>query len=405
MEYGDGPQFGRPVRRTSPWSIAGPLIILLFAVAMLSYFVGGWGRHGSANDLNAVPREVTARGNLAEDEKSTIDLFKMASPSVVYITTLAVRRDAFSLDLREVPQGTGSGFIWDTEGHIVTNYHVIRGGSAAKVTLFDGNSIDARPTGSAPDYDLAVLKIDLPADKLRPIPIGTSKDLQVGQKAFAIGDPFGLDYTLTTGVVSALDREIQSASGQPISGVIQTDAAINPGNSGGPLLDSAGRLIGVNTAIFSPSGAYAGIGFAIPVDMVNQVVPQLIAKGRARIQRADLGVSFAMSQTALRIGVRSGVLVLQVRPGSAADQAGILPTRKSDEGDWVLGDIVTAIDGQAVNSKEDIERIIGKHRPGDQVTVTVRRGDKKENLSVTLQAASSKQVRGISAPPRSSPVG
>jgi S1-C subfamily serine protease len=404
MAYGDGPQFGRPVRRTSPWSIAGPLIILLFAVAMLAYFVGGWGRHGSANDVNAVPRQVTARGDLAEDEKSTIDLFKLASPSVVYITTLAVRRDAF-MDLREVPQGTGSGFVWDTEGHIVTNYHVIRGGSAAKVTLFDGNSYDARPTGAAPDYDLAVLKIDLPADKLHPLPVGTSKDLQVGQKAFAIGDPFGLDYTLTTGVVSALDREIQSVSGQPISGVIQTDAAINPGNSGGPLLDSAGRLIGVNTAIYSPSGTYAGIGFAIPVDMVNQVVPQLIAKGRAQIQRADLGLSFANAQVGRRLNVRNGLLVLQVRPGSAADEAGILPTRRNDEGDWVLGDIVTAIDGQQVRSKEDVERIIGKHRPGDQVTVTIRRGDKQEDLSVTLQAASSKQVRRIVGPRRPRTVG
>jgi S1-C subfamily serine protease len=393
MAYGDGPQFRRPAQRNSPWSIAGPLIILLFAVAMLAYFVGGWGRQSPVNDANAAPRPVAARGDLAEDEKSTIGLFKLASPSVVYITTVAVRRDMFPLDLRDVQQGTGSGFVWDTEGHVVTNYHVIRTGSVAKVTLHDGSSINARLTGAAPDYDLAVLKIDLAADKLRPIPLGTSKDLQVGQKAFAIGDPFGLDYTLTTGVVSALDREILSVSGQPISGVIQTDAAVNPGNSGGPLLDSAGRLIGVNTAIISPSGAYAGIGFAIPVDMVNQVVPQLIAKGRAQLQRADLGITFATPQLADRFGVRNGLLAFRVRTGSAADEAGIRSTRQNEDGDWIAGDVVTAIDGQAVRTKEDVERIIGKHRPGDEVTVTLRRGGQQQDVKVTLQAAASRQVR------------
>ena len=205
-------------------------------------------------DPKAQPRAVTPRGNLAEDEQATIKIFKEASPSVVYITTLNVR-DRFTLDLHQIPRGTGSGFVWDNDGHIVTNFHVIQGANAAKVTLSTrATCTTPASAGAAPDYDLAVLKIDVAADKLQPIPIGTSDDLQVGQKAFAIGNPFGLDHTLTTGVISALGREIKSVTDQPISGVIQTDAAINPGNSGGPLLDSAGRLIGVNTAIYSPSG-------------------------------------------------------------------------------------------------------------------------------------------------------
>ena len=237
MAYGDEPIYARPAPRPSPWSFAGPLLVLLVAVALLAYFVGGWGHHSSVNDPNAVPRPVVARGDLAEDEKATIALFKAASPSVVYITTSAVQRNQFSLKL-EVPRGTGSGFIWDTEGHVVTNFHVLQNADSAKVTLFDGTTHDARLTGGAADNDLAVLKIDVAADKLRPLQIGSSAGLQVGQKAFAIGDPFGLDYTLTAGIISALGREIKSITDQPISGVIQTDAAINPGNSGGPLLES-----------------------------------------------------------------------------------------------------------------------------------------------------------------------
>jgi S1-C subfamily serine protease len=386
MAY-DEPHFVRPAPRSSPWSVIGPLLILGVTVAALAYFVGGWGRRDAANDPNAAPRTVAARGDLAADEIATIDLFKGASPSVVYITTLAVQRDRFTLDLHQIPQGTGSGFIWDRQGHVVTNYHVIRGAGAAKVTLNDGNSYTARLTGAAADFDLAVLKIDVPADKLRPIPVGTSADLQVGQKAFAIGDPFGLDYTLTTGVISALGREIKSESGRPISGVIQTDAAINPGNSGGPLLDSAGRLVGVNTAIFSPSGAYAGIGFAIPVDMVNEVVPQLIRKGTAEIERPDLGVTFVASALARQIRIRNGLLILDVKDGSGAAAAGLRPSRVDADGTLVLGDIVVAIDGQPVRSNADVERIVGKHQVGDTVTVTIRRQGEQHDVEVTLKGA------------------
>jgi S1-C subfamily serine protease len=366
--------------------MAGVLLGLLLVVAGLAYFVGGWGRHGALNDPNAAPRPVVARGDLAEDEKATIALFKAASPSVVYITTLDVRQDQFTLNLYQIPRGTGSGFIWDTDGHVVTNYHVLQNANAAKVTLSDGSTHDARLTGAAADYDLAVLKIDLPADKLQPIKIGSSANLQVGQKAFAIGDPFGLDYTLTTGVISALGREIKSVTEQPIGGVIQTDAAINPGNSGGPLLDSAGLLIGVNTAIFSPSGAYAGIGFAIPVDMVNQVVPQIIANGTAHVARADVGVSVAEPQQTGR-RVRDGLLVLVVKPGSGAAEAGLRPTKRARDGSLILGDVILAIDGQSVQTKADLARIIGKHQPGDTVTLKIRRGTETQDVPVTLQGA------------------
>jgi S1-C subfamily serine protease len=392
MSYGDEPLYVRPGPRPSPWSIAGPLLGLLLVVAALAYFVGGWGHHGALNDPIAIPRPVVARGDLAEDEKSTIALFKVASPSVVYITTLDVRQDQFTLNLHQIPRGTGSGFIWDTDGHIVTNYHVLQNVNAAKVTLSDGSTHDGRLTGAAADYDLAVLKIDVAADKLQPIKIGSSANLQVGQKAFAIGDPFGLDYTLTTGVISALGREIKSVTDQPIGGVIQTDAAINPGNSGGPLLDSAGLLIGVNTAILSPSGSYAGIGFAIPVDMVNQVVPQLIANGTAHVARAELGATLAEPWQTNRL-VRNGLLVFAIKPGSGAADAGLKPTQRGRDGRWILGDVILAVDGQPVQSKVDLARIMGKHKAGDTVTLKIRRGAETEELPVTLEGAEGPLVR------------
>lgn len=273
-----------------------PLIWAVVAFSSLTLLASreSWMASATLNDPKAAPRSVSPRGELWPDEKSTIGLFKQASPAVVNITAIGVQRDLFTLNLYQIPQGTGSGFVWDTTGNIITNFHVIQNADTAQVTLADQSNWKAQVVGVAADKDLAVLRIDAPPNRLRPIPLGTSKELQVGQTVFAIGNPFGLDQSLTTGVISALGREIDSLTRRPIQGVIQTDAAINPGNSGGPLLDSAGRLIGVN--IYSPTGASAGIGFAIPLDAVNRIVPELIRSGK--IIRPGLGVELAEEQIA-----------------------------------------------------------------------------------------------------------
>jgi S1-C subfamily serine protease len=336
----------------------------------------------------AQPRPVAARGDLAQDEKGTIDLFREASPSVVYITTLARRIDFWTRNVVEIPQGTGSGFVWDLDGHVVTNFHVVQDAAAAEVTLVGHDSVAATLVGAAPQYDLAVLRISASRSILRALPVGTSADLQVGQKVFAIGNPFGLDQTLTTGVVSALGRTIRSVTDRPIEDVIQTDAAINPGNSGGPLLDSAGRLIGVNTAIYSPSGSSAGIGFAVPVDTVNRVVPQLIAHGR--IVRPQLGITMDDQMSRLigrRLGIE-GVVILDVASGSAAAVAGLKATRRAADGTIVAGDVVQRVDGKPVRSVDDVLAALERRKPGDTLAVTVWRNGKVLEVPITLRPAS-----------------
>jgi len=333
-------------------------------------------------DPKAVSRPVEARGDLAADEQNTIDIFRNAAPSVVYITSIAVRRNLFSLNVYEIPQGTGSGFIWDKQGRIVTNYHVISDASRLEVTLADHSSWKAVLVGAAPDRDLAVVQISAPTDKLRPIVIGESKNLLVGQKVFAIGNPFGLDQTLTTGIVSALGREITAVTGRTIRDVIQTDAAINPGNSGGPLLDSAGRLIGVNTAIYSPSGASSGIGFAVPVGEVNRVVPQIIAKGK--LIRPGLGIALANRRLTEELGLE-GVMVLQVQPGSTAEKAGLRGTTQVREG-LVLGDIILAVDGKPVKDYDTLRDELERHEVGQSVTLTLLRDAATVEVQVVLEA-------------------
>ncbi|MEO0734568.1 MAG: trypsin-like peptidase domain-containing protein, partial [Bacteroidota bacterium] len=273
------------------------------------------------------PEEMLA---YTPSELHTIRLFEEASPSVCYITTKTRQRSFWSFDVTEVPSGSGSGFVWDDEGHIITNYHVIKGATKAVVTLASGENYQASLAGVAKEKDLAVLKIEAPARELEPIPVGTSEDIRVGQAVYAIGNPFGLDQTLTTGIVSALDREINSQAGVPIRGVIQTDAAINPGNSGGPLLDSKGLLIGVNTAIYSPSGASAGIGFSIPVDVVRYVVPDLIRYGEVR--RSTLDVEFRTLPRG------RGLVFYDVNPNGPAGRAGIQSLSQDRFGNLV-GDI------------------------------------------------------------------
>jgi S1-C subfamily serine protease len=331
----------------------------------------------------AEPRPIVARGDLAQDEQATIALFRQASPGVVYITTLAHRAVGF-FDVMEVPQGTGSGFVWDDKGHVVTNFHVIQGVSAARVTLHDQSEWPAELVGVAPDQDLAVLRIRAPAQKLSPILVGTSRDLQVGQRVLAIGNPFGLDFTLTTGIVSALGRSIPALTGRKIQDVIQTDAAINPGNSGGPLLDSAGRLIGVNTQIASPSGASAGIGFAVPVDTVTRVVPELIQHGK--LVRPQIGVLLA-NERILRSASVEGVLVLQVAPGSPAAKAGIRGTSRGEDGSLILGDIIQGFGGHKIASQDDLSSALDLQKIGDKVRITLLRDGKTRDVHVTLEAS------------------
>ncbi len=360
-------------RRWLPWALAGTL------AAGALVLVGPQAVMGRTEPS---AREVTPRGPLLSEEQSQIDVFRRISPSVVHITTLEVQRDFFSLNVEQVPRGTGTGFVWDDRGHIVTNFHVIQGGSAARVTLADQSTHAAQLVGAFPDRDLAVLRIDVPTAKAPAIPIGSSRDLQVGQKVYAIGNPFGLDQTLTTGIVSALNREIESLNQRTIRGAIQTDAAINPGNSGGPLLDSAGRLIGVNTAIFSPSGGSAGIGFAIPVDEVNRIVPRLIRDGR--FVRPAIGVSAGPPALQRALNLPQGVVLLQVVPSSPAARAGLQPFRRGRNGEVVGGDVITAVDGEAVTNLDDMLTLLERRAPGDRVTLTVWRDGATRRQMVVL---------------------
>ncbi|WP_421795676.1 S1C family serine protease [Haliscomenobacter sp.] len=329
-------------------------------------------------------RVATVREGMTPEESHTIDLFEKAAPSVCYITTSVVRRDFWTRNVMEIPQGSGSGFVWDRNGHVITNYHVIQGASKAQVTLGDRSTWDAELVGSAPEKDLAVLKIKVPNSKLVPIPVGTSEDLRVGQSVYAIGNPFGLDQTLTTGIVSALGREIQTESGFPVRDAIQTDAAINPGNSGGPLLDSSGRLIGVNTAIYSPSGASAGIGFSIPVAVVRWAVPELIKYGK--IMRPTIGVEL-LETSDIKRNQLEGPLVMDVVKGGPAANAGLRPTRRDEYGRIVLGDIIMAMNNKRIATKEELILELENYQAGDEVTLTLLRDQREVKVKVRLAAS------------------
>ena len=359
------------------------LLILLGIFLLLGYEVSKWTSQWLRSPA-VDERAITARGDLADDEKSTIALFKQSSLSVAYITTITKERDARTLNLMEVPQGTGSGFIWDNAGDIITNFHVIQNADGAKITLANHKIYDAKLIGISPENDLAVLRIDAPREELRAIPVGSSADLQVGQKVFAIGNPFGLDQSLTTGVVSALGRTIASATRQPINDVIQTDAAINPGNSGGPLLDSAGRLIGVNTAIANQPGYSGGIGFAIPADTVNRVVSQIIATGRAPQPELAINTNDTLSRIVTRRLNTWGVLIVDVVPNSTAARAQLRPTRRAANGGIIAGDIIQNIDGVPVHNSDQFYRAIQKHKAADTITLTLWREGSILTLKVTL---------------------
>ena len=355
------------------WAIVLIVILFIGKPYLKNWIVGS----------SAPVRAVTERGDYLSDERNTISIFQRTSPSVVFISTTDVRSNPWNRTVSETPSGTGSGFIWDNKGHVVTNFHVIKNSASASVRLSDQRTYNAVLVGASPRHDLAVLKINIPIDRPAPVPIGTSKDLLVGQKVYAIGNPFGLDYTLTTGIISALGRSIDSDAGGRIENLIQTDAAINPGNSGGPLIDSAGRLIGINTAIFSPSGSSSGIGFAIPVDNVNRIIPQLIAKGR--YTRPVLGVQMdeRYNSSIKRSFDIDGVVVLGVTKNSGAEQAGLIGiTQQNDR--ISLGDVIQKINNRQVNTVDDFLDVLDEYNVGTEVELTILRGRSKVKVMVPL---------------------
>jgi S1-C subfamily serine protease len=372
--------------------------LVVVALIVTAYLLGTWNVSGKSEDSSLISTETTDSirsksspensieqlpGNLTNEERSTIAIFEEAAPSVVFITTSRVRRDFWTMNVMEIPQGNGSGFVWDEKGHIVTNHHVVRGADRIQVTLADQTTWEAEKIGEEPSKDLALLRlVEVPKNKLKPLKSGYSGNLVVGQNVYAIGNPFGLDQTLTKGIISALGRQISAQNGVPIKDVIQTDAAINPGNSGGPLLNSSGELIGVNTAIYSPSGAYAGIGFSIPVNVVKWVVPDLIKYGR--LNRPVLGIEIASAQLKARIGLKSGVMIWDITNNGPADRIGLLPTRRDRDGYVRIGDIITAIDEHPIVKNEDLILTLEKYRPGDEVTLTVIREEEEFRQKVEL---------------------
>lgn len=325
-----------------------------------------------ADQLKSSPLDI-----LKQNEKAIVTLFQEASPSVVFITTSVYQRDYWSRNVYEIPRGTGSGFIWDDDGHIVTNYHVIKDASKAEITLSDHSTWQAELVGVAKEKDIAVLKIDAPKQKLKSIKKGSSNNLIVGQFVMAIGNPYGLDHTLTTGVISALGREIQSQARIPIRDIIQTDAAINPGNSGGPLLNSSGELIGVNSAIYSPSGASSGIGFAIPVDVVKWVVNDILKYGEVR--RPVIGVSMVAENYTRGFGIENGAMISSIFPDSPASKSGLKGMTNSS-----LGDVIVSLDDKKIKNNTDLILALEKYKPGDKVQLTVLRNNKEIKVDIIL---------------------
>ncbi len=378
---------------------SSPLIIqLIFLGVLFSLLITFINMKGIPNPFfnpfshpMATPKPVVpAPGELGADERSTIEVFKRLSPSVVFIINTALRRDFFSMRAQEMPQGSGSGFIWDQDGHIVTNFHVIYQADSISVTLHDRTVWDATVIGADPDYDLAVLRIGASKSVMQPVILGSSNDLEVGQKVLAIGNPFGLDTTLTTGVISALGRTIEAISGRTIYDVIQTDAAINPGNSGGPLLDSFGRIIGVNTAIVSPSGSSAGIGFSVPIDTVNRIVPQLISRGRTA--KPYLGVVLLPASHIKRLkqlGYKGleGAVIWKIPPHSPADKAGLRQIRQNERGE-IQYDVIISIDDKPVTDDNELIHLLEAYTPNDKVNLRVKRNGEEFDVEVQLSIRS-----------------
>jgi len=331
--------------------------------------------------VNLLAYSEVEKYTLTPDEKNNIDIFSKTNKSVVYVTNTQLQRDRFSLNIYEIPAGAGTGIVWDKSGHIVTNFHVIKNAKKIKITLWDHSSWEAKIVGVAENKDLAVLKIGAPSKLIFPIQPGDSSKLEVGRKVLAIGNPFGLDTTLTVGVVSALDREIE-IDRKKIAGLIQTDAAINPGNSGGPLLNSKGYLVGINTVIIGPGGGSAGVGFAIPVNEVKKIVPQLINFGQ--IMRPIMGIHVLHDSVARRYRIK-GAIVLEVLPGSAAEKAGMIGISRDRRDNIFLGDIIVKIDKHTINSQDELLSTLEYYKPGNRIVVETIRGNSKKKLNLTLQ--------------------
>jgi S1-C subfamily serine protease len=381
----------------APWSVVLVLLLILVIGALIAgYFLFRGGRN-NPNDPDAKLREVTPRGDRDALEQERISVFKKSSPGVVNVDTLRIQRSGYA-GLTERQQGTGSGFMWDEKGRIVTNFHVvqdtlqvtssgvvsIRSTNEIRVTLADRTAWNARLVGVAPDNDLAVLQVDIPNDRIKPLPVGSSSDLEVGQTVYAIGNPFGQSLTFTHGIVSALEREIESVTDRPIKGVIQTDASLNPGNSGGPLLDREGRLIGVNTAITSPSGGNVGLGYAIPVDTVNRVVTEIIKTGRPA--KPTIGLTLLRERDVRALDYPNGVMVAEVRPNGPAAKAGLLGFRRDPAtGRQLYGDVITHIDGEPIEGVRDYERVMSNAKVQQTIKLKILRGKESREASVTLE--------------------
>jgi S1-C subfamily serine protease len=356
--------------RLSKIVIAALLVVL--AVYVAQPYVDRWLFSAST------PRTVEPRGSLSDIERTSIDIFEHASPSVVQVVGRAGALEVPQAESENGPAQSGSGFVWDAAGHIVTNDHVVEGTSSLAVRFASGQVLRAHIAGTAPNYDLAVIRVDNPRSLPPPIAIGASDDLKVGQLVFAIGNPFGLDQTLTTGIISALKRRLPTSGGREITNVIQTDAAINPGNSGGPLLDSAGRVIGVTTAILSPSGTNAGIGFAIPIDSVNRVVPELIRRGS--VPTPGIGIVAASEAAATRAGAH-GVVIVRTTPGSSAERAGL---RGIDPRSGKVGDVIVGVNGKTVRGLADLIQELERVGVGKNVTLTVQRDGREVPVEVEV---------------------
>lgn len=373
---------------------ARQILLLAFASALIAvgatFFLSNFGNIFQPNNINVALAEETpaapAISNPAQvsDEQNSIEVYKSIAPGVAFITSTSIEQDYYGGT--QEGKGSGSGSVIDNQGHILTNYHVVDDAQKLTVSLGGDKVYPARVIGGDPDTDLAVIKIDAPREALTVVPLGDSDRLEVGQKVLAIGNPFGLDRTLTTGVISGLQRPIRGTNNRPIEGAIQTDASINPGNSGGPLLDKYGRIIGINAQIYSRTGTSSGVGFAIPVNIAKRIIPQLIQYGK--VNRPKLGINGdsveRLQKRGLELPIENGLMISSIVEGGPAETAGLRGLMRTNSGQVVLGDIITSIDGQAINDLDDLYRLLDKKQFGDTVQVEYYRNGRKQTVPLKL---------------------